>query len=66
MPDQGEFARGSLLRFVPLLFLAAATMLVITLVLKGTFEISAAIVLIGLGCPVFLFMRARRAAARSR
>jgi hypothetical protein len=34
-----------------------------TLILHGTFEISAAIALIGIGWPVFLMMRARRTTA---
>lgn len=49
-------------RWIPVAFLAGILWLFVTLIVRGSVEIGAALGLMGLGLPVFAYMRYRRAA----
>jgi hypothetical protein len=49
-------------RWIPVAFLAGILWLFVTLIVRGSVEIGAALALMGLGLPVFAYMRYRRAA----
>lgn len=51
--------------WIPVLFLAGMLWLIVTLIARGSLEIVAALALMGVGLPVFGYMRYRRAAAAS-